>query len=464
MEDREIVEAYENVTKGEEGLEVRGLREALRRVNITASATEAIQMHQKYNTSGSGRLSLDEFTQLVTEFKAFESASREDGGGENPQSRQPTSSYGQARATTTTRQPSGVPVESPPVAEEPYSGPPMPEPLSESEAARLAPPPMPDVLPPEQPPANMPLPFVPHSSAGGGGNTSRNDRRVSDDLRRSRDGKAGGADRVRSRSPSRQVFGGGGGGVFLPPDDVVGTSSRDLRGYEHAGLGSGEDAHILRLLADYAGGKTLHPSQHWVVRAMRALELRYQAAAREEGVQRFNLEVHANQLAHDLGAHQRALREAEESRRTAGADAERARDALVQEQQLNQALKEHNAGLLKERDMLVADLERAQGQLKSHKREIQTLQARWQQAANEAGEWAQRAYEAQTETRAALAEANEARAAAASVERSMLTAQEYRLSEEAGYQMQTIIQMAPSRATVTSVYEQPQTIDTYVPM
>ena len=69
-----------------------------------------------------------------------------------------------------------------------------------------------------------------------------------------------------------------------------------------------------------------------------------------------------------------------------------------------------------------------------------------------------------TAARAALAEANEARAAAASVERSMLTAQEYRLSEEAGYQMQTIIQMAPSRATVTSVYEQPQTIDTYVPM
>ena len=29
----------------------------------------------------------------------------------------------------------------------------------------------------------------------------------------------------------------------------------------------------------------------WQVRAMRALELRYQAAAREESVQRFNLEV-----------------------------------------------------------------------------------------------------------------------------------------------------------------------------
>ena len=57
---------------------------------------------------------------------------------------------------------------------------------------------------------------------------------------------------------------------------------------------------MLRFLVEHSGGKTLHPSQRWVVRAMRALELRYMAAAREEGVQRYNLEVHAQQLAHEL--------------------------------------------------------------------------------------------------------------------------------------------------------------------
>ena len=54
--------------------------------------------------------------------------------------------------------------------------------------------------------------------------------------------------------------------------------------------------------------------------------------------------------------------------------------------------------------------------------------------------------------------------AVAQVERSLLTAQDYRLSEEAGYQMQTIIQMAPSKATYTSVYELPQTVDAFVQM
>ena len=48
-----------------------------------------------------------------------------------------------------------------------------------------------------------------------------------------------------------------------------------------------------KLKEEHAGGKTLPSSQRWVVRAMRALELRYQAAAREESVQRFNLEVSA---------------------------------------------------------------------------------------------------------------------------------------------------------------------------
>ena len=127
-------------------------------------------------------------------------------------------------------------------------------------------------------------------------------------------------------------------------------------------------------------------------------------------------------------------------------------------------MKEHNAGLLRERDALLGDLERAHGQGKSLKREIETLQSRWQQAANEAGEWAQRAYEAQSETRSALSEANEARQAASQMERSLLSADEYRMAEEAGYQLQTIIQMAPSKATLTSVYELPQTVDSYVQM
>ena len=99
------------------------------------------------------------------------------------------------------------------------------------------------------------------------------------------------------------------------------------------GGGSGDDGGVLSFLIEHSGGKTLHPSQGWVVRAMRALELRYQAQAREEAVQRYNLEVHATRLAHDLGAAQAALREAEVERRIAAEDAERARAAAAHERE-----------------------------------------------------------------------------------------------------------------------------------
>ena len=44
----------------------------------------------------------------------------------------------------------------------------------------------------------------------------------------------------------------------------------------------------------------------------------------------------------------------------------------------------------------------------------------------------------------------------------MLTAQDYRLAEEAGYAMQTIIQLAPSKPILTNVYGQPQDVDAWV--
>ena len=175
-------------------------------------------------------------------------------------------------------------------------------------------------------------------------------------------------------------------------------------------------------------------------------------------------QVHAHQLAHELGQHRDALQVAHASRREAEADAARAQDALRREQEMVAALQQHNQALLAEMENLKGDLGRAHGENGALRREAESLQSRWQQQANEAGEWAQRAHEAQAATRQALAEANEARQAAAAVERSILNAQEYRLAEESGYQMQTIVQLAPSKAMLTAVYEQPQSIESWVPV
>ena len=65
---------------------------------------------------------------------------------------------------------------------------------------------------------------------------------------------------------------------------------------------------------------------------------------------------------------------------------------------------------------------------------------------------------------AAQLQSNVARDAAQAMQRSMLTAQEYRLAEESGYQMQTIVQLAPSKTHLTAVYEQPQSVDSWVPV
>ena len=49
---------------------MRGLRDALRRLDIEASGEEAIEMHQRYCNS-SGRLGLQEFNRLIVEMEEF---------------------------------------------------------------------------------------------------------------------------------------------------------------------------------------------------------------------------------------------------------------------------------------------------------------------------------------------------------------------------------------------------------
>ena len=436
------------------GLEIRGLREALKILEIEVSIKEAMAMLQKYDAKSSGRLDLGEFNTLVSEFKAFDKDSAPP--GEQPRG------VGGARGTPGTPstplerrpQPGRRPVDGPAPAEEtPYDGPEVPLPAASAEEAANLKPPTASKYAPEPPPLPPMIELAPAFGVDlqrgrygdkpkGGGVSAR--------------GKLTGGSRADQAldAPPRQPWGGTQGGVFGKPGKY-GAAELEPEEAEEG---------VLRLLTEYAGGKTLHSSQQWVVRAMRALELRYQASAREEGVQRFNLEVHCNQLAHDLGEHMDALREANRLRAEAEQEAFRCKEALRLEQEMAQALREHNASLKQEREALTSDVERAHGEMHALRRENEAMQSRWQQSANEAGEWAQRAYESQAASRQALTEANEARQAAQAVERSMLSAQEYRLAEEAGYQMQTIVQLAPSKAMLTAVYEQPVGVEAWVPV
>lgn len=152
------------------------------------------------------------------------------------------------------------------------------------------------------------------------------------------------------------------------------------------------------------------------------------------------------------------------ARRHAEGDAARAIGALRDEQERNEALRQHVSSLQREIEQLHAEVGRANGEIRAVQREATTMQSRWEQAVQDASHWSERAHEAQAQSRHALSEANVARDATNAMQRSLLTAQEYRLAEEAGYAMQTIIQLAPSKPIYTSVFQQPQVVDAYVPV
>lgn len=502
-------DAFEKADTGRTGLGVRELRGALRELGIEATAQETIKMHQQYNATGSGKLVKDEFASLIGAMDAFEQQEADAAAAAAPSDEPPAEDFDKPEVPAP-RGPRDPPLVPPAVstlsAPEPPGPPPVPKgfkyvtnlgvgygqllkPLSHR--GRVDSKPRTDSgrhrwtasdgggrggadargsgRGPSPGSACGPLPFITAEPGMGYERIGRDGYDVAGERDLGFGGERavlGGGERTRSASPTGGAdaalavevfggpgeFGGGGGGVF-GADERKGELQLDQT-----------EEGVLGLLAEYAGGKTLHPSQQWIVRAMRALELRYQAAGRAEAVQRFNLEVHSQQLAHELNAHRDALSMAQAARRQAEGDAARAMEAVSQEQEASAALREHNAALERERDMLAAELERARSEHKAMHRESQALQRRWEQATHEAQSWSQRAAEAQEQSRHALSDANVARDAAQAMQRSMLTAQEYRLAEEAGYQLQTIIQLAPSKPILTSVYGQPQHVDAFVPI
>ena len=86
------------------------------------------------------------------------------------------------------------------------------------------------------------------------------------------------------------------------------------------------------------------------------------------------------------------------------------------------------------------------------------MQARWEQATREASEWG-RARRRRRPRRARRSRSEGGAHATAAMERAILNARDYKLAEEAGYQMHTIIQLAPSRPNIHVVREVPQTVD-----
>ena len=169
-----------------------------------------------------------------------------------------------------------------------------------------------------------------------------------------------------------------------------------------------------------------------------------------------------HELSAELARRTEALKIADGARRQAEADAARALEAMHAEERVTAALRHHNDALRSERGAMGADLERSNGDVRALTRDCQYLHGRWSQSAAEAHVWADEASASKAEARLARASAGEARNAATAVQRTLVNASEYKMAEEAGYAMQTIIQLAPSKPTISSVWNQPTEAEAWV--
>ena len=300
--ERRVREAFEqHASEDADGtfeLETRRLREALRSVGIDANADEAIQMMSRYDSRGTGRLVLGDFARLVKEFEAFSASASNDppaAADPQPSARDSARNYGHGRGERSYddqrddrhggRLDGRREYDRDDARDQFDDGhmrdlPEMP-PVNTSGVA-LDPPAFSSVAPPVAPP--MPLPgSIPHLGSAHVRHKAqyqgRPSTRRASSARRARWAPSADAN-VERDGAGRRAWGATGGGVYAPREDYL----------EQIQV-AGDEAAVLRDLIEHAGGKTLHPSQQWIARALRAVELRYQATARNEAVQRFNLEV-----------------------------------------------------------------------------------------------------------------------------------------------------------------------------
>ena len=300
--ERRVREAFEqHASEDADGtfeLETRRLREALRSVGIDANADEAIQMMSRYDSRGTGRLVLGDFARLVKEFEAFSASASNDppaAADPQPSARDSARNYGHGRGERSYddqrddrhggRLDGRREYDRDDARDQFDDGhmrdlPEMP-PVNTSGVA-LDPPAFSSVAPPVAPP--MPLPgSIPHLGSAHVRHKAqyqgRPSTRRASSARRARWAPSADAN-VERDGAGRRAWGATGGGVYAPREDYL----------EQIQV-AGDEAAVLRDLIEHAGGKTLHPSQQWIARALRAVELRYQATARNEAVHRFNLEV-----------------------------------------------------------------------------------------------------------------------------------------------------------------------------
>ena len=240
--------------------------------------------------------------------------------------------------------------------------------------------------------------------------------------------------------------------VVAPRPPIIDDYDDDAYRYEEEEYDlPAPEAVALDIFAQYAGGATIPPGarQQWVLRALNALEAHYHGLRKDDRKRRTRLEKLTAELTQRLEETAGALVAERKRRETAETDLGRAKAALDAEAALSAGLQTHDAALRRsqtaverEREQYLSALEKCQAQLAE-------THDRWQHADAAARHWSQRALEAQHQAQIALQEGERARAAKVALQKCLIREKDYQLSEEAGYRLDAIVQIAPTHPSIT---------------
>lgn len=201
------------------------------------------------------------------------------------------------------------------------------------------------------------------------------------------------------------------------------------------------------IIAQYAGGQTIGNNAKWVLRAMQALERHYHALRRDDGRRRARLDKLVSQLSERLEEASAAL--AAERRARAASDAELTQLQARLASEPSRAAAGGGGGMQQLQQQQQRQQQMLRAELDACRTELAQTQQLFAQADAAARYWSQHAAEAQAQARAALQESQAATAAKVALQKCLIREKDYQLSEQAGYRLDAVVQIAPMHPTIT---------------
>ena len=240
------------------------------------------------------------------------------------------------------------------------------------------------------------------------------------------------------------------------PPDMACTASYDDEGdeYEYVEAVDERDPETVAMdiFAQYAGGNSIplvSGSRTWVLRALQALERHYHDLRRDDRKRRERLESLSAELTERLEETAQALVAERMARKAADAELRRVRAALDAEAAARTGFETHDKALRRTQTAVERERDQFSAALRGTEAQLADMQQRFTVADAAARSFAQQAAEAQEQARVALRESQEAHAAKVALQKCLLREKDYRLSEEAGYRLDSVVQITPTHPTIT---------------